>query len=80
MSEWEPASALFAGPQGLDIYRRLIPEAERVLKPGGLLVMEFGFGQAEAMKDLLAAWESVEIHNDLAGIPRVALARRSSSI
>jgi len=73
--EWEPEGALFAGADGLDIYRRLIPEAARVLRPGGLLAMEFGFGQAEAMRALLAGWATVEIHNDLAGIPRVAVAR-----
>ncbi|MFN0100502.1 MAG: peptide chain release factor N(5)-glutamine methyltransferase [Bryobacteraceae bacterium] len=75
--EWEPSSALFAGPQGLDIYCRLIPEAARVLKPGGLLAMEFGFGQADAIRELLIGWSNVEIHNDLAGIPRVVLAARS---
>lgn len=78
--EWEPEGALFAGPEGLDIYRRLIPEALRVLKPGGLLAFEFGFGQAAAIVELLAGWEAVAIIDDLAGIPRVALARRSSSV
>jgi release factor glutamine methyltransferase len=72
--DWEPETALFAGQEGMDIYRRLIPEAARVLRPGGLLAMEFGFGQAEAMRAMLAGWKHVEIRNDLAGIPRVALA------
>lgn len=72
--DWEPVTALFAGREGLDVYRRLIPEAARVLRPGGLLAMEFGFGQAEAMRGLLSGWKDVEIQNDLAGIPRVALA------
>jgi release factor glutamine methyltransferase len=40
--DWEPPLALFAGEDGLDIYRRLIPEARRVLKPGGLLALELG--------------------------------------
>jgi release factor glutamine methyltransferase len=73
--DWEPHQALFAGPDGLDIYRRLIPEAERVLKPGGLLAMEIGLGQAEAVKALLANWQNVQIEPDLAGISRVVLAR-----
>ena len=73
---WEPALALFAGETGLDIYRRLIPDARRVLRPNGLLAMEFGFGQAAAMLELLRDWDLVKIVEDLAGIPRVATARR----
>ena len=74
--EWEPATALFAGADGLAVYRRLIPEAWRVLKAGGLLAMEVGFGQAEGILGLLAGWEGVEVLADLAGIPRVVVARR----
>ncbi len=69
--DWEPGLALFAGPAGLDIYQRLIPEALRVLKPGGLLAVEIGCGQAAAVSALLAAWRNLEILPDLAGIPRV---------
>lgn len=74
--DWEPHLALFAGTHGLDIYRRLIPEAARVLKSGGLLALEFGFGQAEALVALVAGWREVEIKPDLAGIPRVLLCRK----
>lgn len=76
--EHEPSLALFAGTDGLEIYRRLIPEAERVLRPDGLLAMEFGFGQAEAISEMLRGWRNVSILPDLAGIPRVALAWRSN--
>ena len=72
----EPHSALFAGVDGLDIYRRLIPQARQTLKPGGLLAMEFGFGQQEALATLLSDWQNVHFLNDYAGIPRVALATR----
>jgi release factor glutamine methyltransferase len=41
--DWEPRVALFAGPTGLEIYERLAAEAERVLKPGGYLVVELGY-------------------------------------
>jgi release factor glutamine methyltransferase len=75
--DWEPHQALFAGPEGLDIYRRLIPEAERVLKPGGLLALEIGQGQAEAIAALLHSWKNVKIEPDLAGIPRVVTAGRA---
>ena len=69
--DWEPHLALFAGAEGLDVYRRLIPEAWRVLKPGGLLALELGCGQAEAVADLAGNWRNPEIAPDLAGISRV---------
>ncbi len=72
----EPALALYAGREGLSIYRRLIPQAAQLLRPGGLLAMEIGFGQREAVTDLLAGWNSVRLVDDYADIPRVALALR----
>lgn len=73
---FEPASALYAGASGLDVYRRLIPQAWDVLKPDGWLLMEIGHGQREALAALLAGWSDVGFVDDLQGIPRVALARR----
>jgi len=75
--EFEPESALFAGEDGLAVYRRLIPEAWNALKPGGLLGLEFGYGQREALTELLAAWNEVQFLDDLQGIARVALARKA---
>jgi release factor glutamine methyltransferase len=72
----EPATALFAGPEGMDIYRRLIPQAYAALKPGGLLALEFGHGQREALAAFLSSWNEVEFLDDLQQIPRVALAHR----
>jgi release factor glutamine methyltransferase len=72
----EPHTALFAGPDGLDIYRRLIPQALDALRPNGLLAMEFGFGQREALRVLLASWRNVRFLDDYAGIPRIVLAER----
>ncbi|HUA84389.1 MAG TPA: peptide chain release factor N(5)-glutamine methyltransferase [Bryobacteraceae bacterium] len=74
--EHEPALALYAGPQGLDIYRRLIPEAERLLKPGGWLVLELGYALREAVTQMLGRWRSVQVIDDLAGIPRALAACR----
>ena len=74
--DFEPHTALFAGPDGLDLYRRLIPAAADALRPDGLLAMEFGFGQQPALQQLLRRWHSVRFFNDLAGIPRVVLAVR----
>ena len=73
----EPHTALFAGLDGLDIYRRLIPAAYAALRPGGLLAMEIGFGQREALASLLAGWDNVRFVDDYAAIPRIALAERA---
>jgi release factor glutamine methyltransferase len=74
----EPALALFAGDDGLDIYRHLIPAACAALTPGGLLALEIGYGQQPALFALLesAAFHSIEIIPDLQGIPRVLCALR----
>ena len=72
----EPAIALFGGADGLEIYRRLIPEAARVLTPGGRLILELGYGLAGAVEAMLADWDDVTIDSDLAGIPRVITAVR----
>ncbi len=74
VSEYEPAQALFAGPAGLDIYQRLLPQAQAALKPGGLLALELGHGQRDALATLLADWREVAFLSDLQQIPRVALA------
>lgn len=74
--EHEPATALYAGEDGLSVYRRLIPQAAAALRPGGLLALEFGYGQSGALGEMLASWQDLSFVNDLRGIPRVALARR----
>ena len=73
----EPHLALFGGVDGLDIIRRLIPQSEAALRPGGLLAFEFGFGQRDSIALLLARWKDVRFVDDYAGIPRIALATRS---
>lgn len=72
----EPDLALYAGPDGLAMYRRLIPQAHAALRPGGLLALEIGYGQREALADLLSGWQMVEFIEDYARIPRIALAIR----
>jgi release factor glutamine methyltransferase len=76
--EYEPALALFAGDDGLDVFRRLIPAAFDALTPGGFVALEIGYGQSAAITDLLtrAGFEQIEIVADLRGIPRVVCARR----
>jgi release factor glutamine methyltransferase len=74
----EPALALFAGEDGLDVYLRLIPSAFAVLESGGYLLLEIGFGQSVAVAALLkqAGFDGIEFIPDLQGIPRVACGRR----
>lgn len=74
--DFEPAAALFATGNGLDIYRRLIPQADAALKLNGLLAVEIGQGQHTAVAELLNGWGSVRFVLDLQQIPRVALARK----
>jgi release factor glutamine methyltransferase len=76
--DYEPSLALFAGRDGLDIYRRLIPSSPQVLGPGGYLLLEIGFGQAESVAGLLTAagFRHIERTSDLQGIPRVLSAQR----
>jgi release factor glutamine methyltransferase len=74
--DWEPSLALFGGGSGLCVYERLIPEAWRVLKPGGTLALELGAGQAEAVSALVSAWSNVQLFPDLAGIPRVLVCEK----
>ena len=75
---FEPAQALFAGEDGLMVYRKLIPVAFGSLAPGGFIALEIGYGQSEAIRTLLAesGFADVEFTDDLQGIPRVATARR----
>jgi len=74
--EHEPETALFAGPEGLDVYRRLITEAARVLRPGGRIAFEIGYQQADSVCALLGSgWHAIEVAADLAGLPRVLAAR-----
>ena len=74
----EPATALFGGEEGYELYGRLIPEAARHLKPGGLLVLELGHDSLPAVRPLLETpeWTNLLVTNDLAGIPRVLSAER----
>lgn len=76
--EWEPNAALFAGRDGLDFYRRLLPDAPRYLKPDGYLIFEIGFGQLIGIVDLIdrSALELLDVTNDLQGLPRTITARR----
>ncbi|TDO95072.1 release factor glutamine methyltransferase [Halanaerobium saccharolyticum] len=71
----EPQTALKAGADGLDYYRRLIPEAEKVLKNGGKIFLEIGYQQAEAVSNLFGkSWSQVEVKKDYAENDRIVSA------
>jgi release factor glutamine methyltransferase len=83
VQDWEPHAALFAGADGLEIYRRLLPQAQRLLREGGLLALEFGAGQQDPLRRLFcetasggAAFVGLAFLPDLQGIARVALAAK----
>jgi release factor glutamine methyltransferase len=76
----DPASALFAGEDGLDACRQLLDHVPQHLAAGGPFLFEIGAGQADAVKREVAArdgWRLVRIVPDLAGIPRVAVLSRT---
>ncbi len=76
--DYEPKIALDGGPDGLDIVRRVVLDAALRLNPGGLLIFEFGFGQADRVRAILdgtAGFDLLAIRADLAGIQRVAVAQ-----
>lgn len=74
--KFEPRNAVFAGPSGMEVIQRLIPQASNVLKPSGWLVMEISGTIASRVHGLLTEWEDVQIMKDLQGIHRVVSARK----
>jgi release factor glutamine methyltransferase len=74
--KFEPRNAVFAGPTGVEVIERLIPQAREALRPGGWLVFEISGTIADRVRSLLSGWAEVEIRNDLQGIARVAIARK----
>jgi release factor glutamine methyltransferase len=76
VSQYDPHGALAAGADGLGAYRALIPQAQRLLAPGGMLVVEVGVGQSDKIAVLMVAAELrvIEIRRDLAGQERCIVA------
>ena len=73
---WEPAGALFAGPDGLDAYRVLLPQLPALLAENGAAVIEIGAAQAEAVTGIAAgAGFTAELRRDLANRPRALVLR-----
>ena len=78
--DWEPAAALFAGPDGLDDIGTIVRDSYDRLVPGGWLILEIGAGQGAAVRDRLAerGFTAVEIRRDLADRDRIAIAHRAT--
>ena len=77
--EYDPARALDGGPDGLDAYRAIAPEAARLLAPGGTLIVEAGYGQSGPIAELMVSCgltPDLPPKADLAGIPRAVSGRK----
>ncbi|MFZ5634715.1 MAG: peptide chain release factor N(5)-glutamine methyltransferase [Bacillota bacterium] len=74
--DYEPRSALDGGPDGLDQYRRLVPEAQGLLRDGGPLLVEIAPGQGAAVAGMMGSGWQVEIFRDLAGRERLVIAQK----
>ncbi|MHB1418304.1 MAG: N5-glutamine methyltransferase family protein, partial [Bacillota bacterium] len=78
---YEPHHALNGGKDGLDLYRRIIPQAAEYLTPGGLLALEIGCDQAESVTRIIQArgvFDEITVRRDYGGRPRVVCARLAS--
>ena len=75
---YEPASALFGGVDGLAVMRRLLAGAAEQLAPGGRFIVEFGFGQEDAVREIAAdaGWTVHGVLHDLQGIARTIVLGR----
>jgi len=74
VKDFEPCLALDGGPDGLDVYRRLLQEAPGVLAPEGVVLMEVGLGQADCLCQEVAdsnRFEVTKVQPDSQGIPRM---------
>lgn len=82
VKDYEPPQALLAGDDGLDVYRRIGEQIDRFLKPGGVLLLEIGYVQGPAVREMLdatALFAEVTIEKDFHTNDRIAFARRRES-
>jgi len=80
VKDYEPKVALFAGVDGLDIYRRIIEKADQFLKPDAALILEIGYAQGQAVRQLLeqtGAFAEIKIEKDLHNNDRIAIAKKT---
>ena len=75
VKKYEPHTALSGGEDGLDFYRRIVDESDKVLKENGILAFEIGHDQGEEVSDLMIekGYKNVRVVKDLAGHDRVVI-------
>lgn len=78
VSQFEPRQALDGGPDGLDVYRRLAADAPPLLQRGGMLIVEIGIGESDAVVALFEkqGLTGIRVVRDYSGLPRVVVAVR----
>ena len=82
MKDYEPRIALYAGPDGLDVYRKIMEKVGQFLKPDGILLLEIGYQQGPAVRELLeqtGLFAQIRIDKDLQGHDRVVTAMRTGA-
>jgi release factor glutamine methyltransferase len=80
VADWEPRGALFGGEDGLDVLRELVRGGRDALKPGGMLVLEVGAGQADTVARMMEdadGYDDVRVRRDYAGKQRIVCGRRA---
>jgi release factor glutamine methyltransferase len=80
VKDYEPRLALYAGEDGLDLYRRIVQKVHQFLKPDGVLLLEIGYQQGPAVRELVegtGAFAPIRIDKDLQGHDRVVTALRT---
>ena len=80
--DYEPRHALYAGTDGLDIYRRIAEEVDAFLKPDAALMLEIGYAQGRAVRELLeqtGVFSEIKIEKDHQNNDRVVIAKRLSA-
>src|SRR5260370_10275936 len=77
--EFEPKIAVFSGDEGMDIYSRLLPQANEALNPGGRLVVEIGFSTEQSVRELLEGWADIQATPALHTIPPLIAPKRPLS-
>jgi release factor glutamine methyltransferase len=81
IKDYEPESALLAGEDGMDVYRRIIEKVDEFLKPGAALMLEIGYAQGPAVTELLeqtGAFAEIKIEKDIHDNDRVVTTRKIS--
>jgi release factor glutamine methyltransferase len=82
VKDYEPQSALCGGADGLDIYRRLAEKCDCFLKPDAALILEIGYSQGQAVRDLLGSsrcFAEIKIEKDFQNNDRVVIARKTAN-